>query len=198
MHAIGPGMRVLDLGCGTGDLLLGAAKKIGTRGEIIGLDFSEKMIEMARQRVRQKGLDQGGPVIRFENRPAQDIPFEAAPYDRVISGFVLRNIYENIDEILQGVQESLKKGGQIRFLDFTEPPGKIRRALWRVYMNTVAAFYGKILFGKDFPAQYMTDSARRFAKAPEFEEKLRRAGFVNVSSQKFMMGIIVLYRGQKP
>ena len=115
----------------------------------------------------------------------------------VLSGFVLRNIYENIDAILRGVHDSLGPEGIISFLDFTEPPGKLRKKLWQWYMNHIAAFYGRILFGKDYPEFYMTDSAERFLKAPEFTAKLEQTGFREITTKKFMMGIIVLYQGQK-
>ena len=192
LAGVRPGMRVLDLGCGTGDLTLAAAKRLQGRGEAIGLDFSENMLVVAQKRADDLGLS-----VRFERRSAEEIPFERKPYDAVVSGFVLRNIYENIDAILRGVHDSLRTEGIISFLDFTEPPGKLRKKLWQWYMNHIVAFYGRTLFGKDYPEYYMTDSAERFLKAPEFVEKLKAAGFENISTQKFMMGIIVLYRARK-
>ena len=187
------GMRVLDLGCGTGDLTIEAAKRLRGQGEVIGLDFSENMLAVAKKRAENQGL----AGLRFERRRAEEIPFETKPYDAVVSGFVLRNIYENIDAILHGVYDSLRSGGVVSLLDFTEPPGPVRKKLWRWYMEYVAAFYGRMLFGKDFPAAYLIESAARFLKAPEFMEKLRATGFKDVSAQKFMMGIIVLYRAKK-
>ena len=197
LSGVRPGMRILDLGCGTGDFTLEAARRLKGQGEIIGLDFSKNMLAIARNRVRERGIKKNGLQLRFEERRAEEIPFEERPYDLIISGFVLRNIYENIDEILRGVYQSLKSGGEIRFLDFTEPRGIFRKRLWQWYMNTVVAFYGKMLFGKNFPLFYMTDSAQRFLKAPEFTRKLREIGFEEVAAQTFMMGIIVLYRGKK-
>ena len=191
------GMRILDLGCGTGDLMIEAARRLQGRGEVVGLDFSKEMLNIAKRRAADSGCQQG-VLLRFEHRRAEEIPFEDEGYDLAVSGFVLRNIYENIDEILGGVFQSLRSGGQISFLDFTEPPGPVRKKLWHWYMNHVAAFYGKILFGENFPLFYMTDSAQRFLKAPEFMQQLRETGFEEVTAQKFMMGIIVLYRAKKP
>ena len=190
-------MRILDLGCGTGDLALDAARQLKGQGEVVGLDFSKNMLSIARSRAEKQSINEKGVLLRFEERSAESIPFEAEPYDLVLSGFVLRNIHENIDEILRGVYQSLKNGGAISFLDFTEPPGPVRKKIWQWYMNTVVALYGRLLFGKDFPLFYMTDSAARFLKAPEFAQKLRDTGFQNVTVQKFMMGVIVLYRAKK-
>ena len=177
--------------------MLEAAKRLKGQGEVIGLDFSENMLTIARKRIEKRGVGKSGVTVFFEQRRAEEIPFEEKPYDLVVSGFVLRNIYENIDEILRGVHQSLKVGGEISFLDFTEPPGIVQKRLWRWYMNTVAAFYGKVLFGKNFPLFYITDSAQRFLKAPEFVQKLREAGFKEATAQKLMTGIIVLYRAKK-
>lgn len=187
-------MRILDLGCGTGDLTLGSARRLQGSGEVTGLDFSEKMLVIAKKRAQSQGLT----GVRWERRSAEEIPFEETPYDAVVSGFVLRNIYENIDAILRGVYESLKPGGKISFLDFTEPQDPVRKGLFRFYMNRVAGLYGAMLFGKDYPAPYLTESAERFAKIPEFMAKLERTGFKNIAAKQAMLGIIVLYQGTKP
>ncbi len=196
LEAVRPGMRVLDLGCGTGDLALGAAKKMGAGGgEVVGLDFSQNMLSAAQARYEK--IKGGLAAVRFVALKAEDIPFEEAGYDLVLSGFVLRNIYEHIDSILQGVRESLIPGGKIRLLDFTEPPSRAWKKMWQLYMNTAAKVYGRILFGKQFPDTYLTRSAARFAKPAEFVTKLRAAGFKNIESQAFLGGIIVLYKADK-
>ena len=197
LESIRPGMRVLDLGCGTGDLSLEAARRLGTSGEVVGIDFSEKMLGVAKKRCKALGIPLNGH-FRLLHKSAEELPIETEPYDLVVSGFVLRNIYENIDRILEGVYASLKTGGEVSFLDFTEPSGKLRLSLWKFYMNTVAAFYGWILFGKRFPREYMTRSAERFLKAPEFIKKLEDAGFTDVTVKRSLMGIIVLYQARKP
>ena len=188
-----PGMRILDLGCGTGDLSLAAAKRLAGNGEVVGLDFSEKMLEIAEKRAQSAGLT----GVRWERRGAEEIPFETEPYDAVVSGFVLRNIYENIDAILRGVYRSLKHGGRVSFLDFTEPQDPVRKTLFNFYMDRVAGFYGALLFGKDYPVPYLTESAKRFAKVPEFTAKLERTGFRQITAKKTMLGIIVLYQAVK-
>ena len=192
-----PGMRVLDLGCGTGDLSLEAARKIGY-GEVVGLDFSGKMLVIAQRRAQAKNRRYPSVKFEFVQKRVEDIPFENEPYDAVVSGFVLRNIYENIDAILRGVHASLKSSGQIAFLDFTEPSSPALKKAWQFYMNTVAASFGRLLFGKDFPESYMTESAARFLKARELVMKLRATGFIDVRAEDLFMGIIVLYRGVKP
>ncbi len=191
------GMRMLDLGCGTGDLSLMAASRFPNHGtQIVGIDFSEKMLERAAERL-QKNPRLRDSEVTFLKRRAEDLPMERECYDLVVSGFVLRNIYENIDWVLKGVYQSLKDGGQISFLDITEPSNPIQRGLWQFYMHTVVALYGKILFGKDYPVDYLTASAQRFVKPPDFVKKLETAGFKQTKVRKFMMGSIVLYQAAK-
>lgn len=191
------GMRVLDLGCGTGDLTLAAAKKIAGSGEVVGLDFSENMLAHARRRYAKLGLNGSGNA-RFVRKKAEELPLEGdRPYDLIVSGFVLRNLYENIDPILEGVYRSLKSGGRIRFLDITEPSNPVKRFFWKTYMATFAVLYGKILFGKDYPAFYLTESAKRFVKPAEFIAKLERCGFKKVSVERMMLGSVALYSAEK-
>ncbi len=198
LEPIKQNMRVLDLGCGTGDLALEALKKVGPNGEVVGLDFSANMLTFARKRYdKLKSSLRENPRIRFVLKKAEELPFESEPYDWVVSGFVLRNLYKNIGSILLGVHRSLKPGGGISFLDITEPNSRFVKVLWKFYMNTVAAFYGKVLFGKDYPVLYLTESANRFLKKNEFMTKLAQSGFREVRTKSFMCGIIVLYQAVK-
>src|SRR3989338_3724060 len=195
LRGLEPGMKVLDVGCGTGDLSLEAARLLEGRGEVTAVDFSEKMLEFAKRREFQMAAGTAKTVpIRWVHKEAEDLPLEANACDLAVSGFVLRNLYRNINRILVGVRESLKEGGRIAFLDFTEPPNPILKRFWRFYMNTVAAFYGKILFGRNYPDFYLTDSANRFSKPADFERHLREAGFRDVQTEFMMFGVIVLYR----
>jgi demethylmenaquinone methyltransferase/2-methoxy-6-polyprenyl-1,4-benzoquinol methylase len=188
------GMRVLDLGCGTGDLALGAIKKIGADGEVVGLDFSQAMLDMAERRFQKSGL-RGN--LKLVCRKAEDLPLDSDPFDLVVSGFVLRNLYENIGPILSGVYESLRPGGRIGFLDLTEPRHPFLAKLFRFYMLTFVGFYGWILFGKDYPIPYLPDSAKRFLKAHEFTEQVKKAGFRNVTARSLMLGSVTLYQAEK-
>lgn len=191
------GMRVLDLGCGTGDLAIQAARRFGGRVWVDGIDFSPAMLEIARNRAA--GLANGSADrLRFILKKAEELPLGGEPYDLVVSGFVLRNLYANIDRVLAGVYKSLTDGGIISFLDITEPDGNIRLGFWRFYMHSAAALYGKILFGGDYPTFYLTESASRFMKTPEFVAKLEKTGFRDIRVSRLMMGVIVLYQARKP
>ena len=192
-----PGMRGLDLGCGTGDLALEAVQRLKGSGEVVGLDFSEKMLFFAQKRYEKTGLN-GRHKIRWALKKAEELPIESEPYDLVVSGFVLRNLYQNIDLILRGVYQSLKAGGQISFLDITDPQKRWVRIAWEAYMTVFAGLYGKILFGKDYPVFYLADSAKRFLNASDFIKKLEETGFQDIRTKPHLFGVITIYQGRKP
>ena len=159
-------------------------------------NFSEQMLKVAQRRY-DRLPNKPASSFRLVHQKAEDLPLECEPFNLIVSGFVLRNLYENIAPILSGVYRSLKTGGQIRFLDLTEPKGTIRKHLFRFYMMRIVGFYGFLLFGKDYPIPYLPDSASRFLKTDEFITQLRQAGFCNVQARSFMLGTVTLYQGTK-
>lgn len=192
------GQRILDLGCGTGDLAIAAAKRMDG-GEVTALDFSAAMLDVARRRSREQlgPEDTPGVRVRFVQGSAVDFPLAGKKFDLVVSGFLLRNIYEHIEKVMEGVRKSLEAGGRIAFVDFTEPPGTVRQIAWKIYMKTAGAVCSLIAFGPKFRSSYLTDSAKRFLKPHEFCALLRASGFCNIRMRRFMLGVIVLYEAEK-
>jgi demethylmenaquinone methyltransferase/2-methoxy-6-polyprenyl-1,4-benzoquinol methylase len=197
LSCVGPGMRVLDLGCGTGDLALGAWQRSGESGAVVGLDFSEHMLAVARSKARALARP-GCGSLRWMRGKAEDLPLDEDLFDVVVSGFVLRNLYANIGPILAGVRRSLKPGGRIRFLDLTEPRAPLLRRLLRLYLLGPTGLYGAALFGRDYPIPYLPDSASRFFKAEEFVAALAREGFSQIQAHSFMFGAVMLYHAVNP
>jgi demethylmenaquinone methyltransferase / 2-methoxy-6-polyprenyl-1,4-benzoquinol methylase len=194
LRDVKPGMRVLDVGTGTGDLALAALDQVG-QGEVIGLDFSSDMLRFAEKK-RLKHQKKG--KIQWVNAKAEDIPFEKKSYDLVVSGFVLRNLYENINSIIGGVYRSLRPGGRISFVDLTEPPNKLVRTLSFIYVNVIAGIWGRLLLGKAYPREYLVQSMTRFIKAVEFKRLLCTCGFESIESRSYLWGLVTLYRAKKP
>ena len=191
VEGIAPGMRVLDLGCGTGDLALACAVKAGPRGSVLGIDFSGSMLEIARRRSKPDWIN-----LRFKIANAEDLPLAEEPFDAVVSAFVLRNLYGRLDRVLAGVRGSLRPFGHISFLDITEPEPAWLKQAWRLYMRTAVRLCGRALFGGDYPETYVTDSAARFFKPAEMAAKLKERGFGAVRVSNLFLGIITLYEAE--
>lgn len=194
LEPIRPGMRVLDIGCGTGDLALGALERIQGRGEVVGLDFSEPMLKRAEEKRRKNGP--AGP-IRWELRGAEEIPFESAPFDAAVSGFVLRNL-RGIEGILAGVYRALRPGGILSFVDLTEPENPLVRRGGFVYLNTGVDIFGRLVFGADYPRDYLKESMKSFLRPRAFKELLQKTGFTDVTAKSFLLGMVTLYSARKP
>jgi len=194
VHDIQPGMRVLDVGTGTGDLAFEALRRLNGQGEVVGLDFSAPMLRLAREKGRRLGL---GGKIRWVELPAWEIPFEDEPYDIVISGFVLRNLLKDIDRVLDGIFHALRPGGLIRFLDITEPDHAVMRWINQAYFRTIVRGWGKLCFGDSHPVDYLEDSIASFPRVIEFQSKLASHGFRNLGLKRFLGGTITLYEGVK-
>lgn len=215
LKGLRPGERVLDVACGTGDLALEAARRVGASGHVTGLDFSSGMLQVAELRRTKLGgccpapitwvcrgaetLPIAGPGGDGPTRGVSSAGMMTAPaekFDWVVSGFALRGLYANIDRILDGVRESLEPGGRIALLDLTEPRSAFLRAVYKTFFFSYVAFLGAVLFGKDYPVAYLPDSSSRFLKASDFVEKLKNRGFTDVTARSFVFGAVTLYRGR--
>jgi demethylmenaquinone methyltransferase / 2-methoxy-6-polyprenyl-1,4-benzoquinol methylase len=197
LRDIPKGARILDVGCGTGDLSLGAARQLAPEGEVVGLDFSSEMLAVARHRYEAMGKPLNGHFTLLQ-KGAEELPIGGEEFDLVVSGFVLRNLRSVILRALKGMYDSLKAGGEARLLDFTEPASPVMAKIFRGYMNSMGTLYGKILFGEKFPAGYMAESAREFAKPDEFVELLKKTGFESISAERMFFGSVVFYKARKP
>lgn len=195
LKGVSGNMRVLDLACGTGDLAIAAAGKVGPGGESVGLDFSEKMLAIADK--KHKRLDLPPENFRLVLRDAKDLPLDERPFDLIVSGFAFRNLYENIEKILDGMRRSLKTGGRIAVLDLTEPENPLLAKIFKSYLYFCVGLYGTLLFGKNYPVAYLPDSASRFFRARQFKQALEKTGFKSVRARSFFFGAVTLYEAAK-
>jgi demethylmenaquinone methyltransferase / 2-methoxy-6-polyprenyl-1,4-benzoquinol methylase len=182
---------VLDLCCGTGDMtsaLLARAQKSKATPRIVGADFSHAML----QRATIKSL---GKPLRWMEADALNLPVPGGSFDLVTSAFGFRNLAD-YDAGLREIYRVLKLGGEIGILDFGEPKG-IVGWFYRLYFRYVLPAIGTVISGIEGPYKYLPASVARFPATEQMLERMRTAGFQEVSWTPYTFGIAGLYRGEK-
>jgi demethylmenaquinone methyltransferase/2-methoxy-6-polyprenyl-1,4-benzoquinol methylase len=175
-----PGDRVLDACCGTGDLAL-ACTRAG--GQVTGLDFSERMLERARQK---------SAGVEWVQGDALALPFEAGAFDAATVGFGVRNL-DDLERGLAELRRVLRAGGRVAILEITRPRG-VLAPFYRLWFDRLVPLLGKLLPGGS-AYTYLPASVRRFPGPEELAELLRGAGFQDVRWRTFAGGIVALHIG---
>lgn len=180
---------VLDLCCGTGDMTAALLRRAGATGAaIFGADFAHPMLVRAAAKSR-------GTRLRWIEADALQLPFGNDRFSLVTSAFGFRNL-ANYDAGLSEIYRVLRPGGEIGILDFGEPKGVLGK-FYRVYFRHVLPAVGTVISGVKGPYSYLPASVERFPAPDEMLERMRRAGFVNVSWIPYTFGIAGLYRATK-
>jgi len=186
-----PGARVLDLCCGTGDMAFALAKVRGdTASEIMGADFSEAMLD----RARAKSAGMPNPPHWIE-ADALALPLPDNSLDLAVSAFGFRNL-ANYDRGLRELARVLKPGGEVGILDFGQPRGMFGK-LYGFYFKRVLPRVGTLISGVRGPYEYLPNSVSRFPSPAELLERMRAAGFRDVSWTPYSFGIAGLFRGTR-
>ncbi|MFJ1801307.1 class I SAM-dependent methyltransferase [Streptomyces sp. NPDC088180] len=168
----GSGLRVLDLGCGTGAstaALLAAAP----RARITGVDASAGMLERAEAKSWPRGVD-------FAHLPVEELAgrLEAGSFDAVFAGYLFRNLTDP-DEALHTVRGLLVPGGRLAVHEYTLGGSLLHRAVWNAVCSLVIQPAGRLTGDADL-YRHLRTSVARFDTAPAFAQRLRRAGFAGV------------------
>lgn len=181
-QAVRAGDRVLDACCGTGDLAI-AALRDGA-GEVVGIDFSERMLERARRKE---------PAIEWVQGDVLALPFEDGSFDAVTVGFGIRNV-EDLEAGLRELRRVLRPGGRIAILELTTPRGLLA-PFYRVWFDRVVPLLGRVLPG-GAAYTYLPASVRRFPPPEELAERLAGNDFGEVRFRLFAGSIVALHVGE--
>jgi demethylmenaquinone methyltransferase / 2-methoxy-6-polyprenyl-1,4-benzoquinol methylase len=181
-ETVRPGDRVLDACCGTGDLAV-AARAAGA-GEIVGVDFSERMLERARRK---------DPELEWVQADVLALPFEDASFDAVVVGFGVRNV-EDLDAGIREFHRVLRPGGRLGILEITTPRGPLR-LFYKLWFDRIVPLLGRVLPGGD-AYTYLPASVRRFPGPEDLADLLRASGFDGVRFRRFGGGIVALHVGE--
>ena len=178
--AVRRGDRVLDACCGTGDLAL-ADERAG--GRVVGLDFSERMLERARRK---------SASVEWVRGDLLELPFEDASFDAATVGFGVRNVAD-LERSLRELRRVLRPGGRLGILEITTPRGPLR-LFYRLWFDVIVPLLGRVLRGGS-AYTYLPASVRRFPGPDDLAALLERAGFDGVSFRLLAGGIVALHTG---
>lgn len=184
-----PGTIVLDLCCGTGDVLLDL--KQVAKGRVIGADFCHPMLIFARRKMAERGF---APLL-IEGDALQ-LPLGNNSLDAIAISFGFRNL-ANYTAGLQELYRILKPGGLLTILEFSHPPGLIMKTAYGLYSKVFMPIVGAAVSGSREAYTYLPDSIRKFPRAPELQRMVDEAGFNNAQFELLTGGIAALHTGSK-
>jgi demethylmenaquinone methyltransferase / 2-methoxy-6-polyprenyl-1,4-benzoquinol methylase len=180
---------VLDLATGSGDVALSLRSELPSGSKVVGMDFSEPMLDVARAKQARRGA--GG--VEFRLGDALALPLPDRTFDSVTIAFGLRNMADRA-LCLSEMRRVLRPGGRVHILEFSQPEGWVR-PFYYFHLRRIAPFVAGILTGERGAYEYLATSIGEFPGREALSGELRAAGFAKVTSSPMTFGIAVLHEG---
>jgi demethylmenaquinone methyltransferase/2-methoxy-6-polyprenyl-1,4-benzoquinol methylase len=185
-----PGSAALDVCCGTGDLALELAGRVAPGGEVVGCDFSEPMLDLARAKAAERGAE-----VRFEWADALELPYEDARFDAVTVGFGVRNL-SDLDVGLAEMTRVLRPGGRLVILEITQPRRPPLSTFFSVWFDRIVPRLGSVAGDRD-AYTYLPRSVKRFPPPEGLAERMDAAGLEGIRWTVLAGGIIAIHSGTR-
>ena len=185
LAAVGPGDRVLDVATGTGDLAIELSRRVVPGGEVVGTDFSERMLELARAKA---------PAIAFEQANALELPYDDRSFDAATVGFGARN-FSDLARGLSEMARVVRPGGCVVVLEITTPSRPPLSWFYRLWFDRLVPLMGRAAGDPD-AYSYLPNSVRRFPDARGLAAAMAAVGLVNVRWLLTAGGIIAIHAGE--
>jgi demethylmenaquinone methyltransferase / 2-methoxy-6-polyprenyl-1,4-benzoquinol methylase len=187
LAGVGAGDKALDVATGTGDLAVALKRRVGPSGEVVGIDFSEKMLELARAKA---------PDVRFDSANALELPYDDDGFDAATVGFGARN-FADLDRGVREMVRVVRPGGRVVVLELTTPQRAPLSWFFRVWFDRVVPRLGR-LAGEPEAYSYLPSSVRRFPDARGLAAELAGAGLIGVRYILTAGGIVGIHAGTVP
>jgi demethylmenaquinone methyltransferase/2-methoxy-6-polyprenyl-1,4-benzoquinol methylase len=181
---VGPGSRVLDVACGTGDMAIELARRVEPGGEVIGSDFSEQMLARARLKA---------PAMRFEWGDALALPYEDDSFDAATVGFGARN-FSDLEAGLREMVRVVRPGGRVVVLEITTPTRPPLSVFYGLWFNSIVPALGRVAGDPD-AYSYLPNSVRRWPGPAELAATMDRCGLSEIRYLLTAGGIIAIHAG---
>ena len=180
-------VKVLDVACGTGDFTIEIAKKVSAGSEVIGVDISEGMMEIGKEKMLKAGVTAEMTVADCES-----LPYDQNTFDRIAVGFGVRN-FEHLDLGIREMCRVLKPDGKLVILELSLPSNRLVRGCYMLYFQKILPMVGGFLSGDRGAYEYLRTSVLRFPAPDKFIEMLKSAGFEQVEHKPLTFGICRMY-----
>jgi demethylmenaquinone methyltransferase/2-methoxy-6-polyprenyl-1,4-benzoquinol methylase len=189
LATLSPGARALDVATGTGDLALELASRVAPGGEVVGADFSERMLELARAKASRAGAAR----VRFEAANALSLPYREAEFDAATVGFGARN-FADLERGLREMVRVVKPGGRVVILEITTPRRPPLSTFFDLWFDRAVPALGRIAGDAD-AYSYLPNSVKRFPGPEELASVMWRCGLEEIRYVLTAGGIIALHVG---
>lgn len=182
---------ILDIATGTADF---AIESLALKPEkVIGVDISEGMLQVGREKLRQKGLTE---KIELQLGDSEKLLFEDNKFDAVIVSFGVRN-FEHLEKGLADMYRVLKPGGTTVIIEFSKPKHFPLKQVYNIYFKSILPLIGKVISKDQAAYTYLPESVQAFPDGRDFLDILEKVGFKNTRCKTLTFGISSIYTGKK-
>lgn len=182
---------ILDVATGTGDFAIEALSL--KPNKIIGVDISEGMLAVGKEKLKQRGLD---AQIELCTGDSEKLPFDDNFFDAVIVAFGVRN-FENLELGLKEMLRVVRPGGKVVILEFSKPTKFPMKQLYNAYFTAILPLIGRWVSRDQAAYSYLPESVQAFPDGPDFIRILSDVGYKNPQCKSLTFGISSLYWGSK-
>ncbi|WP_134687409.1 demethylmenaquinone methyltransferase [Brevibacillus migulae] len=190
---IQPGQAAIDVACGTCDWTISLARSVGENGRVVGLDFSQNMLNVGAYKVEQSGVQDR---VELVNGDAMKLPFADNTFDHATIGFALRNV-PDVQTVLNEMTRVVKPGGKVVSLEVSKPPFLPYRRMFYLYFYHVLPWIAKMFVNKYEEYAWLPKSLTNFPDSKELAKMFHTAGLEPVQVKLFMGGVAALHIGIK-
>lgn len=182
---------ILDVATGTGDMALEIVKRFNGIVKVIGVDFSEEMLRLAKRKIEKYGFQE---KINLYLNNAQSLPFEDEKFDAVLIAFGIRNIADKLKGLSE-MRRVVKEGGKIIILEFSKPNYNIIKWFYHLYFVKILPVIGGLLSKVKYAYEYLPESVLEFPETEDFINLMKKAGFKDIRYDILTYGVVTVYVG---